>query len=66
MENQESINAARERAQLVEAADRKAEKIKQLTDRFNSLMNEERYKEAGEQVATQMREIDRTEKEPAG
>ena len=50
--------AAEERQQLVEETARDRQKIKQLMDRFNSLMDEGRYQEAEDIIAAQVEELD--------
>ncbi len=49
--------AAREQARLVREAERREEKVKQIVARFNSLMDEGRYREA-EEAAYEARDLD--------
>jgi len=55
---EENRAAAEERQQLVEETARNQQKIRQLMDRFNSLMDEGRYQEAEDIIAAQVRELD--------
>ena len=50
-ERAETESAAREREMLVNALARRQEKVKQLMKRFDSLMNESRYREANYRMA---------------
>ena len=54
--NEEARAAALERQLLVEETSRKDAKLKQLMDRFNSLMDEGRYDEAESNIAMQVRD----------
>ncbi|HND52649.1 MAG TPA: hypothetical protein PLV92_09645, partial [Pirellulaceae bacterium] len=47
-----------EAQKLVEATERRGEKVKQLMERFSALMDEKRYKEAEDEIAMQVREIE--------
>jgi hypothetical protein len=55
---EENRAAADERQQLVEETARRQQKVKQLMDRFSSLMDEGRYQEAEDIIAAQVRELD--------
>jgi len=55
---EENRAAADERQQLVEETARNRQKVKQLMDRFNSLMDEGRYQEAEDVIAAQVLELE--------
>jgi tetratricopeptide (TPR) repeat protein len=55
---EENRAAADERQQLVEETARDRQKVKQLMDRFNSLMDEGRYQEAEDVIAAQVLELE--------
>ena len=55
---EENRAAAEERQQLVEETARTQQKIRQLMDRFNNLIDEGRYTEAEDIIAAQVRELD--------
>ena len=55
---EENRAAADERQQLVEETARTRQKVKQLMDRFNSLMDEGRYQEAEDVIAAQVLELE--------
>jgi len=55
---EENRAAADERQQLVEETARNRQKVKQLMDRFNSLMDEGRYSEAEDVIAAQVLELE--------
>ena len=57
-QREENRAAADERQQLVEETARDRQKVKQLMDRFNSLMDEGRYQEAEDVIAAQVLELE--------
>ena len=54
----ENLAASEERERLVAETARNQQKVKQLMDRFNSLIHEGRYQDAEDVVAQQVRELD--------